>query len=202
MFAKPTRFLIFTLVLVNITAAQNSAVKSQPLNVPQTISQPALKSRWYVFSAPDKDFIIEFPAKPKREADSEAPGGTMRTYALDANSMSFLLSFIDLDYEPASRNGNQLPLTFRREMLEHAREKGWTVVRSELLRKNIYEQETWSPMKGHPNLRLHYVERTVVRYGRQYTLSCSSLIPEQKVDPEPCHRFFNSFQLVREPQPQ
>lgn len=195
------RFLIFTLALVNSTAAQINSRKSQPSHTLQ-ITQITIKERWYVFRAPDKDFIIEFPAKPKRTADSEAPGGTMRTYALDTNSMSFLLSYVDLDYEPTSRAGNQLPLTFRREMLDHARERGWTVLRSELLRKNIYEQETWSPMKAHPNLRLHYVERTVIRYGRQYTLTCSSLIPEEKVNLEPCRRFFNSFRVVREPQPQ
>lgn len=126
----------------------------------------------------------------------------MRTYALDAGSISLLLSYVDLDYEPASRTGNQLPLTFRREMLEHARNRGWTVLRSELLRKNIYEQETWTSMKERPNLRLHYVERTIIRYGRQYTLTCSSLIPEQKVNAETCRRFFSSFEVVGEPRPQ
>jgi hypothetical protein len=79
---------------------------------------------------------------------------------------------------------------------------GWVVLRSELLRKNVYEQETWSPMKRNPNLRLHYVERNIVRYGRQYILSCSSLVPEQKVNPNLCYRFFNSFRVIREPQPQ
>ena len=198
MTAKFVRFLIFTIALVNVTAAQTRDRKSQPSPAPQITN----RNRWYGFSAPDKDFVVEFPAKPKRQADDEAPGGTMRSYALDTGSMLFLLSYIDSDYDPTSREGNQLPLTFRREMLDHARERGWTVIRSELLRKNIYEQETWSPIKEHPNSRLHYVERTVMRYGRQYTLTCASLIPEQKVNQELCRRFFDSFRVVREPQPQ
>lgn len=200
MITKLIRFLILTLVLVNSTAGQIDSKKS-PSHVPKTVTHTTIKGRWYVFSAPDKDFIVEFPAKPNREADSEAPSGTMRNYAVDTNSISLLLSYVDLDYEPPSRAGNQLPLTFRREMLEHARNRGWTVLRSELLRKNIYEQETWTPMKERPNLRLHYVERTIIRYGRQYTLTCSSLIPEQKVNPETCRRFFGSFKVIREARP-
>ena len=202
MIAKLIRFLIFTLMLVNSTAAQIGSGKSRTSPIPKTITHTTTKDRWYVFSAPDKDFIVEFPAKPKREPDSEAPSGTMRIYAFDTSSTSLLLSYVDLDYEPTSRAGNQLPLTFRREMLEHARNRGWTVLRSELLRKNIYEQETWTPMKDRPTLRLHYVERTIIRYGRQYTLSCSSLISEQRVNPEICRRFFSSFQVVGEPRPQ
>jgi hypothetical protein len=202
MTAKLVRFLIFTLALVNSTVAQIGDRKSQPSPAPQIKSQTISKDRWYIFSAPDKDFVVEFPAKPKREADGEAPGGTMRNYALDTDSMSFLLSYVDLESEPTSREGNQLSLTFRREMLNYARERGWTVIRSELLRKNVYEEERWSPMKEHPNLRLHYVERTVIRYGRQYILTCASLIPEWKANPELCRRFFDSFRVVREPQPQ
>jgi len=199
---KLIRFLVLTLILVNNTEAQLYNWKSQPPLFQQPATKTIVKGQWYIFSAPDKDFILEFPEKPKREPDSEAPGGTMRTYILNMSSMAFMLSYVDLDYEPASRSGNQLSLTFRRETLDHARERGWTVIRSELLRKNIYEQEIWSPMKEHPNLRLHYVERTVIRYGRQYTLTCASLVPDQKVNPVFCHRYLNSFQVIREPQPQ
>jgi hypothetical protein len=194
------RFLIFTLVLVNITPAQQGGKKPRPPQTPQT--QSTIKGRWYIFNAPDKDFVIEFPDKPKREADSEAPSGTMRNYVLDTGSMSFSLSYVDVGLDPTSRDGNQLPLTFRQSMLDHARERGWTVLRSEMLRKNVYEQETWSPMKGNPTLKLHYLERNVVRYGRQYVLTCASLIPEQKVTLDLCQRFFSSFRSIREPQPQ
>lgn len=202
MTAKLFRFLILSLVLVNGTAAQSDGGKAQAPRVLHSTKQTTSSDRWYVFNAPDRDFVVEFPVKPRREPDDEAPGGTMRSYALYTASMSFMLSYVDVQYEPTSREGNQLPLNFRQSMLEHARERGWTVVRSELLRKNVYEQETWSPTKANPNLRLHYVERNIIRYGRQYILTCSSLIPERKVDLEACRRFIDSFRVLREPQPQ
>lgn len=202
MTAKLFRFLIVSLVLVNATPAQSGGRKAQTPHVPQLIKQTTSKGRWYVFDGPDKDFVVEFPAKPERAPDDEAPSGTMRSFVLDAASMSFLLSYVDVGIDPTSREGNQLPLTFRQSMLEHARERGWTVLRSELLRKNVYEQETWSPTKANPRLRLHYVERNIVRYGRQYVLTCSSRIPERKVDLELCRRFFDSLRVIREPQPQ
>jgi len=202
MTAMLVRFLIVSFVLVNGTAAQGDGRKAQTPHVPQLMKQTTSRDRWHVFNAPDKDFVVEFPAKPKRETDDEAPSGTMRSFVLDGASMSFLLSYVDVGYDPFSREGNQLPLTFRQTMLEHARERGWTVLRSELLRKNVYEQESWSPTKADPHLRLHYVERNIVRYGRQYILTCSSRIPERKIDFELCSRFFNSFRVIREPQPQ
>jgi hypothetical protein len=196
------RFLILTLALVNSTTTQIASTKSQPPLTSKANSSAIIKDRWHVFKAPDKDFTIEFPAKPKHEPDGEAPSGTMRKFALDTASMSFLLSYVDIGYEPTSREGNQLPLTFRQNMLDHARERGWTVIRSELQRKNVYEQETWSPTKANPNLRLHYIERNIIRYGRQYVLTCSSRILERKVKFDLCRRFFDSFRVIREPQPQ
>lgn len=78
MTAKTTHYLILTLMLVNGTAAQTVSTKSQPLSSSKTNSQTKVNGRWYVFNAPDKDFVVEFPAKPKREPDDEAPSGTMR----------------------------------------------------------------------------------------------------------------------------
>ena len=202
MIANILCFLILTLTLVNGIAAQISGTKSRPSLTSKIYSQTKVKDRWYVFNAPDKDFVVEFPARPESAPDDEAPSGTMRSFVLDAASMSFLLSYVDVGYDPTSHEGNQLPLTFRQTMLDQARERGWTVLRSELLRKNVYEQETWSPTKANPRLRLHYVERNIVRYGRQYILTCSSRIPERKVDLELCRRFLDSFRVIREPQPQ
>jgi hypothetical protein len=195
-------FLIFTVLIVNSLGRQQSTSKLRPSQTQKATSSATTNKQWYLFNAPDKDFVIEFPTRPRREADTEAPSGTRRNYALDMASMSLLLSYVDSGLEPDSRDGNQLPLAFRQLMLDQARERGWTVLRSQLLHKNVYEQETWSPMKSNPNLRLHYVERHIVRYGRQYALTCSSLIPEQKVKVELCQRFFNSFRVIREPQPQ
>lgn len=202
MIIKLFHFLIFTFVLVNGTVAQIEGRKSPPLPLRQTNRPSISNERWYTLTAPDKDFIVQFPAKPKRQADSEAPSGTLRGYILDTNSMSLGLSYIDVGVDPNSLEGNRLPLTFRQAMLDHAKERGWLVIHSKLLRKNVYEQESWSPMKANPNLRLHYVERTIIRYGRQYILHCYSIIPEQKVNSVLCYRFLDSFRAVREPQPQ
>lgn len=196
------RFLIFTLMVVNSVAAQQGDVKSRPLHDKKPSSRPAVTTRWYTLAAPDKDFIVKFPGAPRREAESEAPSGTMRNYALHTDFMLFRLSYVDVGVDPSSREGNQLPLTFRQQMLDRARERGWIVLRSELLRKNVYEQETWSPTKRNPRLRLHYVERNIVRYGRQYLLTCASLISERKVDHALCRQFFESFRVIKEPQPQ
>lgn len=202
MSAKLVRFLIFTILVVNSTAGQQDSNKAQPPKAPGVTASATNSNRWYVFNADDKDFVIEFPARPKREMDTEAPSGTMHNYVFNIDSMSFSLSYVDIGLEPASREGNQLPPTFRQSRLDHAREQGWTVLRSELLRKNVYEEETWSPMKRNPNLRLHYVERNIVRYGRQYVLACSSIIPERKVNYALCQRFLDSFRVIREPQAQ
>src|SRR5215213_8118323 len=186
-------FLIFTVLLVNSTSVQQRNGRSQTPRTPKSISPTTANKRWYTFNAPDNDFVIQFPTKPKRKADTEAPSGTMRNYVLDIASTSLLLSYVGSGLEPTSREGNQLPPEFRQSMLDQARERGWEVLRSELLRKNVYEQETWSPIKAEPNLRLHYIERHIVRYGRQYVLTCSSLIPDQRVSSDLCRRFFDSF---------
>ncbi|HEX8846699.1 MAG TPA: hypothetical protein VF791_18785 [Pyrinomonadaceae bacterium] len=193
--------LLSTLFLLPHATAQTRTKNTTQGESTHTSRKPVIK-RWYVFTGPDRDFVVEFPAKPKHEADSEAPSGTMRNFAFNIDSMLFLLSYVDLGLDPATTEGNQLPLDFRQSMLSHAKEQGWTVLRSQLLRKNVYEQETWSLTKSNPIRRLHYIERNIVRYGRQYILTCSSLLPEQKVSPEICRRFFDSFRVVREPQPQ
>jgi hypothetical protein len=107
------RFLIFTLALVNSTAAQIRGNRSHPSPAQQIKSEAIKKDRWYVFNAPDKDYVIEFPSRPRREPDDEAPSGTMRNYALYTPSMSFMLSYVDVEYEPTSREGNQLPTSRR-----------------------------------------------------------------------------------------
>jgi hypothetical protein len=186
------------LVLANGAVSQTRSKKSQPSGT----TQSANKGRWYSLTSPDRDFLIEFPVKPERLGDIEGPSGTGRIFMLVAGATAFRLSFTDTGIEPSSHEGNQLPLDFRREMLEHARERGWTVLSSELLRSNVYEQETWSPMKNNPSRSLHHIERSIFRYGRMYALTCSSIIPDLKVDAGVCRRFFGSFRVIRAPQPQ
>lgn len=196
--AKFVYLLIFTLMLVNNAAAQIKSIKPQHRDVAQSTSS----GRWYILTSPDKDFLIEFPIKPEREADSEAPSGITRSYVLVKDSVLYQFYYVDTGLNPADYDANHLPQNFGRELVEHAKKKGSTVIRSQLLRINVFEYEVVSPRKGNRNLMLHWVERHVIRYGRQYTLSCGSSVPNQKVDVRICRRFFESFRVVRAPQPQ
>lgn len=196
------RFLIFTFLLVNVAPAQSQRGKLQRQRTLRAPSTSITNERWYKFTSPDKDFVIEFQYKPERMADSEAPSGTARNYALIRNSIIFQLSYVDTGIDAESRNSNQFPLKFSQEMIEHAiQSRGADVLRSRLLHINVYEIEILSPRKGDRSLMLHSIERYVIRYGRQYTLSCSSIIPNKRVNAITCQRFFNSFRVVGIPQP-
>lgn len=190
--------LALTILLVNGAAAQNRSIKSRRPSPPQTTSN----SSWYTLASPDSDFLIEFPLMPKREEDTDAPSGTSRSYFLVNGSVLYQFHYVDTGFNPTDYDANQLPPKFGRELIEQAQEKGSTILRSQLLRINVFEYELLSPRKGDPNKMLHWIERHVIRYGRQYTLSCGSTVPNQKVDASICQRYFNSFRVMRAPQPQ
>jgi hypothetical protein len=197
------RFLIFTILLVNAAAVQNKGEKRQRPRAPRTASTPAIKERWFTFTSADKDFVIEFPSKPYRFADIEGPNGTLRNYVLINVSTMFQLSYVDIGFEPKDRDANQFPPKFSREMIDQAtQEREATVLRSQLLHINVYELEIIFPRKGDRNLMLHSIERYVIRHGRQYTLTCSSLVPNERLNSVICRKFFDSFRVVAMPQPQ
>lgn len=188
--------LILTLGFVYVTTGQTQSKNSKQSSAPQTTKH----SRWYTLTSPDNDFLIEFPGKPERKEDAYAPGGTSRNYVLVANSVLYQFSYLDTGFNPADYDANQLPPKFGQGLIEHAKENGSTVLRSQLLRINVFEYEVLYPRKGDRSQTLHWIERHVIRYGRQYTLSCGSTIPNQKVDIGICRRFFESFHIVRAPQ--
>jgi hypothetical protein len=196
------RVLIFTFLLVNTASAQNRDGKQRPL-AQRATSTRSSNEHWYRFFSPDKDFVIQLPSKPERRADDEVPSGTSRNYILIKASMIFQLSYVDTGFEPTDQEANQFPPGFSREMIDHAtQERGATMLRSQLLHINIYELEIIFPRRGDRNIMLHSVERYVIRYGRQYTLTCSSTTPNERVDLRVCQRFFDSFRIVGIPQPQ
>lgn len=198
MSANLSYLLALTIVLVNGAAAQNRAIKPRRPSLPHTTSN----NGWYTLASPDKDFLIEFPLMPRREKDTDAPSGTSRSYVLVNDSVIYQLYYVDTGFNPGDYDANQFPPTFGRERIEQAREKGSTILRSQLLRINVFEYEVLSPRKGDADKMLHWIERHIIRYGRQYTLSCGSTIPNQKVDTRICRRFFESFRVIRAPQPQ
>jgi hypothetical protein len=190
--------LILSLIFVYSTAAQHRSTKLQR---PST-THAANNDDWYILTSPDKDFIIEFPAKPERNSDNEAPSGTSRNYLLTKDSVLYQFSYVDTGFDPTDYDANQFPPRFGQELIEHAKENGLTVLRWQLLRINVFEYEVLSPRKGDRTQIMHWIERHIIRYGRQYTLSCGSAVPNQKVDARICHRFFESFRVIRAPQPQ
>lgn len=134
---KETSKLSCSFQCVLVTLLFITTVTAQSQRAHPTTSAP----RWYTFTSPDKDFTVEFPERPLREDDTEAASGTKRNYAFDTLTESYLLSFIDTDFEPLSREANRLSLTFRQSQIDHARECGWTIVRSAMLRQNVYQEE-------------------------------------------------------------
>jgi hypothetical protein len=196
------RFLIFTFIIVNSASAQSRNRQPQQSRAPQADSPAKINKRWFNLISPDEDFVIEFPARPEREADSEATSGAVRHYVLQRPAIIFQLSYVDSGFEPNDRESNQFPPKFSQEMIEHAKHAGADVLRSQLLRINVYELEIMYPRKDDRNLLLHSVERYLIRYGRQYTLTCASIIPNRKVDERICHRFFNSFRILNAPKAQ
>lgn len=193
-----TYLLTLALWLVNGSVAQTGGPKTQR----QDRTQPTNNNRWHTLASPDKDFIIEFPAKPERQPDAVAPSGTSRGYVLTKDSLIYRFSYVDTGFNPADYDANQLPPNFGRDLIEHAEQKGSTVISSRLLRINVFEYEVLHPRQGERGQMLHWLERHAIRYGRQYTLSCGSTIPNRKVDSVSCRRFFESFRVLRPPQPQ
>jgi hypothetical protein len=182
-----------------------TGVAAQKLNSDSKATQKvkdakaATETRWHTFTGPDRDFIIEFPFKPRLGTKKEGLGETMRQYDSTKGSLLFQLMFWDTGFARTSRQGNQLPPDFSQDMIEQAKQEGWTVIRSQLLSNNLYEQERWTPLDSNPERKVHLIGRHIRRYGREYILTCSSLIPDKEVEREVCRYFFNSFRITGKP---
>ena len=194
------RLITLTLICVSTVVAQRQSSSLKP-SPPKSVRVTPIAAGWRIFTAPDNDFVVQFPAEPQRDTEIKTPSETMRRYSSVGGTILFQLMFFDTEFDPTSRDGNQLPVNFRQDMLDQAQQEGWTITRSQLLRKNVYEQERWAPMDKNPNQKLHVVTRHIRRYGRQYILACSSLIPDKTLDSIICHRFIDSFHSIEAPQP-
>ena len=190
-------FLIFTLLLVNgVIAQQWQRNKLRPRDA-QTPARTTSGKKWLIFSAPDGGFTIEFPSKPQRV---EVPADSSKTalhYSASEGTILFQLVAATTEFSPPSRKGNSFPADFKRQMLEQARRNGWIITRSVLLRPDLYEQERWVPTDTDPRHKLNFISRHFMRGGKHYTLACSSLIPDERVDIDICRRFFNSLRNIR-----
>jgi hypothetical protein len=186
------------LLIVPEVTAQTLSITSHVRKKGQAANS-SINTDWHVVIGPDKDFIVNFPSEPEQGTEVAKLGGAMRLYRATKGSLLFQLMFWDTSFAPTSRKGNELPPEFSRDMLAQAKHEGWTVLRAQLLNRNIYEQERWTPMDSDPNHKLHLIVRHVRRYGREYILACSSLIPNKVVSPEICRQFFKSFRVIGKP---
>lgn len=77
--------LFFIMLLpIAIVAAQGQSTgikyrKLEPRQKRQAVPQVA--GRWYTFTSPDGDFIILFPAEPKRDEDLPGDVAVLRGYS-------------------------------------------------------------------------------------------------------------------------
>lgn len=158
------------------------------------------RAQWYTLTGPDKDFTIDFPAKPRRENDVISYGLLTRSYSLADSSVLLQATFNDTGVAPNSREANEFAEDFALSRMRQAQEERDGVVHARLLSKNVFEIEKWIPSKKNPNQNLHGIGRMVIRNGQFYSLFCSSLVSGQQVNAQTCHRFFNSFRIIGAPQ--
>lgn len=158
-------------------------------------------AKWYTFTGPDGDFTVALPGKPVREPDVYVLGRTVRGYSLVKDFVHFQILLQDTGLEPNNREGDKLPMAFPESMVKDIEGRRGTIIRAELLRINVHELEAWVPFKNHPGQNLHFISRFIARNGQLYNLTCTSLIPDQKLDARGYHRFFESFQVIGPPRP-
>ena len=195
---NPARFLIFTLLLVNIAAAQTSRPTPQPSAHAGTGSQPAAVGRWHVFEGPDKDFTLDFPAEPKRVEDVQGPVTVLRRYALTYGGHYFEVSVQGLGGDPDSREANEFGPRYEHGLAQLLAEDGIKIVQTRRLSKSSYEMEVLTPTLTRSGY-LHGLRRGVIRRGRQYHFGCDSIIAGRGTDSRLCRRFLDSFRLTRRP---
>jgi hypothetical protein len=156
-----------------------------------------MTAKWYIFTSPDSDFMIEFPRKPDREKDAQGLVTTIRTYGISTgNGMRFSINFQDIGGNPRSRQNNEWASSHEEEVAAAARENGERVVQIRRLAKNIIEMELWQTVEQ-TGANINYMRRDVLHRGRVFSLGCGSLIREKKVDKSTCRRFFDSMRFSR-----
>lgn len=191
--------LVLSILLLTLGVAAQKLNPSSKAAQKVKDTNTATEARWHTFTSPDGDFVIKFPSELRLGTRDERLNETMRHYNSTKGSLLFQLIFWETGFARTSRQGNQLPPDFSQDMIEQAKQEGWTVIRFQLLSNNLYEQERWTPLDSNPERKIHFIGRHIRRYGREYILSCSSLIPDKEVEREVCRYFFNSFRITSKP---
>jgi hypothetical protein len=190
---------IMVLLLLIIVA---DAQRPYPRRIGTQNKTPVTKSQnlgWYTFRGPDKDFILDFPTKPKRVEDAQGPVTLLRRYVSFTDNIYFEISIQDFGGAPDSPEANSYDPKFEQNLSQMLSRNGFRIVQIRRTAKNTYEMEAWAPSLT-PDQYLHNLARGVLHNGRQYRMGCNSLTIAQDVDRSVCRRFFNSFHIVRAPQ--
>jgi hypothetical protein len=195
--------LLFISAGVSLAGGQKRASKSAIREyTPGQKTQEARQqthARWYTFTGPDSDFIILFPAEPKRDADLPGDVAVLRGYSYYGKSLWLSVSFQDLGFQIESRQTNDLGPNIDEIMAKYTNWRGGKTLRVQRLAKNILEEERVVPSRW-SNKDRHVISRVIYSHSRLYTLGCVPLIDGQKVDKKMCRRFFNSFRIIGVPQ--
>lgn len=151
---------------------------------------------WYVFTGPDGDFSLAFPAKPQPfESPMQGPVTIIRQYHLStSDGKYFSVNFQDIGGDPLSRDANEFETKGEVLISNAARQRGETVIQVHRLAKNTIELELWQPGKDTTE-KFHRIDHAIVHRARVYTLSCGSLINNKDADKATCRKFFNSIRF-------
>lgn len=174
------------------------------LDLPTTAQQQrsstkrATPAPWYIFTGPDGDFSLAFPAKPvPSESEAEGPVTMIRSYHLSTkDGKYFSVNFQDMGGDPTSRDANEFGAKAEVSISVAARERGERVIQVHRRAKHIVEMEVWQPAKNTKEW-LHRLDRYIVHRARVYTLGCGSLINNKKVDKPTCRKFYNSIRFIK-----
>lgn len=173
--------------------------QSQNRARPKSVTTKTAEKQWYIFKGPDNDFTLNFPAKPTRAEDVQAPVTILRRYVSATDTTYFEISIQDFGGAPDSPEANSYDPSFEQNLSHLLKEDGFRIVQIRRTAKNIYDMEAWAPSSV-AGKYMHNLARGVLRNGRQYRMGCNSLLIGEEVDKRLCRRFFNSFRIVGVPQ--
>ena len=181
--------LVFLPSAGHLTAAQRNPVRRRAL-------QP-VAGQWYTFTSPDRDFTLDFPCAPKRGQDRQGLVTMIRTYDVSTEAgMQFSVNFQDIGGDPRSRQNNEFAADHEEIVAAAAREQGRRVVQVHRLAKNVIEMEYLVTVEE-TKADINYMERTILRRGRVYSLACGSVVGGREMDKSICRKFFSSMRFPR-----
>jgi hypothetical protein len=186
---------VIVLLSLTLVVQGQHIQQSQHRSRSKSSTTKPVNTDWYKFKGPDKDFILDFPTRPKRVEDVQGPVTVLRRYAVATDTMYFEISIQDFGGAPGSPEANSLSPKFEQTMSEMLGEDGIKIVQLRRMTKGSYELEMWSPALT-PGDYLHALQRGILRNGRNYAMRCGSLVIGQEVNRAVCHRFFNSFRII------